>query len=801
MSSATTDAPEPVSLAPPAATKPVESHDMERFLSLLHPDGCFEIRIPDCPAKKGSTFRKTASGYFVSRHDARKHIEFFANREPAGIYCTMNPVDGSLLGRSCNAITHDAKSTTTDADIVERRWILVDIDPKRPTGTSASADENKAAIMAAAGIRHWLAGRGWPEPLRCMSGNGAYLIYRVSLPNDKQAKELAASFLKVIGDRFNSERVDIDHSVYNAGRILKVCGTVARKGSDLRGVDGIEDRPHRRSFFIDTGKPIEVGDRSLIESLVAEFAERKDDAPETVKPTASQVASTSPRSAIDRCRKYLASMQPAIEGQNGSAKTLEAGAVVERFGLSLDDGLPLMHRYNARCVPPWDERDLERKLTEGMRVAREAGETERMLWDDRQLAKSPPLAVTASAPEYRAIAPGERVHAGDRGNVGTVESDDGDTCSVLFVSKEGNEKRKSLPKSELRAMDGTPLASTDELATDADLIVSAADLIAEYPALREPIIQGVCRRGETVNIIGAPKLGKSWFIHSLLLSVASGRPWLGRFETKQGPVLLIDNELHRETLSERLLMVATTMGVPDSVVRDNVDVLSLRGKLTDVNGLRDLLSKRKERGYHIAALDAFYRALPSDVNENDNAQMAGVYNAIDAIADSLGCGFVLNHHSSKGDQSSKSVTDVGSGAGSISRAADTHIILRPHREDGHAVMDGVCRSFRPFDPMSLHFDFPMFRASDLEPEVRLPEPKQASHQRSRDRETDSQVLEMLRGCDGAFPKSIRADLGFGTERIERALKRLYDAKKIYFEEKKSPGNGKLGKFWFATPPE
>ena len=41
---------------------------------------------------------------------------------------------------------------------------------------------------------------------------------------------------------------------------------------------------------------------------------------------------------------------------------------------------------------------------------------------------------------------------------------------------------------------------------------------------------------------------------------------------------------------------------------------------------------------------------------------------------------------SKGDQSGKSTTDVGSGAGSQSRAADTHLIIRQHEQEDVAVM-------------------------------------------------------------------------------------------------------------------
>ena len=46
----------------------------------------------------------------------------------------------------------------------------------------------------------------------------------------------------------------------------------------------------------------------------------------------------------------------------------------------------------------------------------------------------------------------------------------------------------------------------------------------------------------------------------------------------------------------------------------------------------------------------------------------------------LGCSFVLIHHSTKGNQSGKTITDVG--AGSQSRTTDTHLIrdAREHTE-------------------------------------------------------------------------------------------------------------------------
>ncbi len=90
--------------------------------------------------------------------------------------------------------------------------------------------------------------------------------------------------------------------------------------------------------------------------------------------------------------------------------------------------------------------------------------------------------------------------------------------------------------------------------------------------------------------------------------------------------------------------------------------------------------------------------LPAGIDENDNAAMSQVYNAIDRYAEMLQASFILVHHSSKGSQSGKSVTDVGSGAGAISRAADAHLILRPHEEPNCAVFESAVRSWPPVEP-------------------------------------------------------------------------------------------------------
>ncbi len=242
--------------------------------------------------------------------------------------------------------------------------------------------------------------------------------------------------------------------------------------------------------------------------------------------------------------------------------------------------------------------------------------------------------------------------------------------------------------------------------------LTVRDLVGKYPELRRPVIHGLLREGETMNIIASPKTGKSWLVTDLALSIATGRDWLGQFRCERGEVLILDNELHGETSAHRIPKVAVSRQVPVDAYADRVWVQNLRGYLQDVFTLGAYFESLQPGRFKVIILDAFYRFMPRDMDENDNGTMASLYNHLDRYADRLGCSFVLIHHTTKGNQSTKSITDVGAGAGSQSRATDTHMILRPHEEPDAVVLDAAVRSWPPVAPRCLRWSFPVWSAAD-----------------------------------------------------------------------------------------
>lgn len=308
-------------------------------------------------------------------------------------------------------------------------------------------------------------------------------------------------------------------------------------------------------------------------------------------------------------------------------------------------------------------------------------------------------------------------------------------------------------------------------------IVPLSELSTAHPKLRPVLIDGYLRLGETMNVIASPKVGKSWLVAGLAFAVANGREWMGA-RCSKGRVLLVDNELHPETLTDRLRRVADAMGE----TMGGLDVLSLRGQGADIHQLAGRFERLRPGDYSLIVLDAFYRFLPQGTNENDNCQMMHVYNLLDHIARQTGAGVAVVHHSSKGNQTNKAQTDVGSGAGTISRAADTHLTIRPHEEPGYFVLEAVTRSFKSPPALSVYFKYPAWEVSAIEASLA---PERKSAQVDRDAETRKVLLAVLK-ADRWTPKTkIRELTGFGFDRIARGIRSLVEANQVATKRVKS----------------
>lgn len=217
-------------------------------LKALHqPNDVIELRI--IPKSR----KCTHVGYF-DQHNWELLADYAVKYSELGeaVYITLNPIDPQLISRCANRIETNAKESTTDKHVTKRRWLLIDLDPVRPSGISATDVQVEAAMTKAIEIHKHLDGMGWPAPISAMSGNGFHLLYAIDLPNDDDTKSLLKNVLESLGRTFDDDIIKVDRAVFNAGRICKLYGTIANKG------DHTTQAPWRLAYLMDTPQRTEV---------------------------------------------------------------------------------------------------------------------------------------------------------------------------------------------------------------------------------------------------------------------------------------------------------------------------------------------------------------------------------------------------------------------------------------------------------------------------------------------------------------------------------------------------------------
>ena len=213
---------------------------------------------------------KTASGYYKNIENLVRDVERMDAEDKFQIYFTLNCIEDSCYGREqCEKVIWKPKNTTTDNDIKGRYWILIDLDPKRPSGTSSSNEEYEKAHIKAVDVYRYLMDMGFYEPVVCSSGNGWHLLLPCKIGISTDTSEVVNKFLRVLSMLFSDESIDIDVKVGNPARICKLYGTMAKKGTDR------PERPHRMARIVKTPEEIKPNNIEYFKKVAELFPEKE----------------------------------------------------------------------------------------------------------------------------------------------------------------------------------------------------------------------------------------------------------------------------------------------------------------------------------------------------------------------------------------------------------------------------------------------------------------------------------------------------------------------------------------------
>jgi hypothetical protein len=189
---------------------------------------CIEVRMPN---KKKNL---TAAGWFddlefLAKAVCRMARDGYGQRgsyrhSHENVFWTCNPVNDALLARQTKNTIEFVAETTTDGHITRRVWLPVDIDPIRPSGVSATADEKKLAREVANTLMLKLQEFGFPES--CLvggsSGNGYHILIRIDLPNDDSSRDLTKQCLAAMQGMVGTGKVEIDPKRFQRGTHYQV---------------------------------------------------------------------------------------------------------------------------------------------------------------------------------------------------------------------------------------------------------------------------------------------------------------------------------------------------------------------------------------------------------------------------------------------------------------------------------------------------------------------------------------------------------------------------------------------------
>lgn len=212
-------------------------------------------------------------------------------------------------------------------------------------------------------------------------------------------------------------------------------------------------------------------------------------------------------------------------------------------------------------------------------------------------------------------------------------------------------------------------------------VVSLSDLLSE-PTNEIPwLINGILPSNGVLFIAGEPGTGKTWFILTLAIDIAEGHTFLDSFATKQGSVLIIDEESGQNRLRFRIrrLLGSELTELP-------IHLACMSGiKLEETWWFDSLCQKIEEINPIVVIIDSLVRIHRGD--ENSTQDMSRVFTKLSEIRQRFGCAFILTHHLRKKgqlkglntiDQRMRGSSDISAYADSILglEKIDDRLVLR-----------------------------------------------------------------------------------------------------------------------------
>ena len=242
----------------------LNANEIAKAIQVMKPDGqLFEVRLI-------YNSKSMYSGYFRSAESLWKAFDSIQDYANCNIYITLNTLNDQCWNRTQrDKFIRNAESTTSDGDVIGYDWLMIDLDPRRPTKTSSSNEQTEKARMVCGKIGGFLQNIGFEKPVIGFSGNGYHLLYKIRLANNDENKKLLEKCLKTLNMLFADEEIDVDMKNFNPSRVCKLYGTRAQKGINS------DAAPHRMSRILSVPEELKFTDKTYLEKLVTYYPQEE----------------------------------------------------------------------------------------------------------------------------------------------------------------------------------------------------------------------------------------------------------------------------------------------------------------------------------------------------------------------------------------------------------------------------------------------------------------------------------------------------------------------------------------------
>jgi hypothetical protein len=278
-----------------------------------------------------------------------------------------------------------------------------------------------------------------------------------------------------------------------------------------------------------------------------------------------------------------------------------------------------------------------------------------------------------------------------------------------------NGSRMELAELLIRNQDRIMAAQAARFLADDQLdINNAGDLLVKTIATPPELIQGILYQGGKMSFNASSKMGKTWSLLHLGISMNEGMDWFG-FKTTKTRVLFINPELQNFSLEKRVQLIARNMS--GTVTLENFDYITTRGKQISADKLLPKLESQIRSGqYGAILLDSIYKLYPSNVEENSNSDVGRFLNTLEQLALKANAAVIYSHHYSKGNQANKAAIDRSSGGGAWGRDPDTVVSVTEHDTESCFTVECGLRDFEKQEPFVIRVNWPnVFRDAALDP--------------------------------------------------------------------------------------